>query len=383
MNANRTQRLKLIIAAILTITLVGMGLNLVFPLLSIRLANAGYSNLYVGVATAISGIANILIAPLIPGWARRFGVRRVILVALALSTLSICLFDFAPNEASDLALRFIFGAAIGALFLMSEYWINAAAPEARRGLVLGIYGSFLALGFAAGPLILELVGTAGPEPFYWGALIFVGAAVPVAVLAGGAPDMEEGSHASVLTFFIAVPIATLAGFLFGILEPSAFNLFPVYGLGIGLPLSHATALISAMALGNILQIPIGILSDRLDRRVMLLICGILGTMGAAVLPLLSAYPNGLFIGLIIWSGIASGLYTVGLTLLGARYRGADLAHANAAFIILYNAGMIVGPPLIGATMDAMPPQGFFVGMGGIFLIYSVVAGIRLSLNKPG
>uniref|UniRef100_UPI0013D393F4 MFS transporter n=1 Tax=Klebsiella pneumoniae TaxID=573 RepID=UPI0013D393F4 len=50
-------------------------------------------------------------------------------------------------------LRFVFGASLAVLFVLSEYWINAVAPEARRGLVLGIYATALSLGFAAGPQI--------------------------------------------------------------------------------------------------------------------------------------------------------------------------------------------------------------------------------------
>ena len=102
-----------------------------------------------------------------------------------------------------------------------------------------------------------------------------------------------------------------------------------------------------------------------------------------MLPLLSAWPWALLFGIFIWSGLASGFYTIGLTLLGARFRGADLAHANATFIILYNIGMLAGPPLVGAAMDLLPPHGFFWSLSVIFIVYSLLVSVRLALRKSG
>ena len=181
----------------------------------------------------------------------------------------------------------------------------------------------------------------------------------------------------------SVTIATIAGLLFGMIEPSAFNLLPLYGLGVGLPLASATALISAMALGNMLQIPLGILADRIDRRLMLLACAVIGGILTLSLPALSASPWALMIGIFVWSGLASGFYTIGLTLLGARFRGADLAHANATFVILYNIGLLVGPPIVGASMDFLPPHGFFWSLSVIFIGYAALVSARLALGRSG
>lgn len=376
-----SNRFRIIAAATMTVSLVGLTITLVFPYLSLKLAAAGYSKLYIGIATGVSGVANIMIAPIIPRLAQIFGVRNVILFSIALAIACLLLFDPFPHPVVDFILRFLTGAAIGTLFIMGEFWINAASPEKHRGLMLGIYGSFLAIGFASGPAILDLVGTQNPMALYIGAAIFAVAAIPIAFMTKDAPGLEGGSGANVWTFMIAAPIATLAGLLFGMVEPSAFNLLPLYGLGTGLSLPDATALISAMALGNMLTIPIGFIADRVDRRFMLLACGMIGMTGALLLPFLSHSPAWMFAGVLIWSGSASGLYTVGLTLLGARYHGADLAHANASFIILYNIGMLSGPPLVGAVMDRYPPHGFFLSLAALFTLYAAIVAGRLALRR--
>ena len=376
-------RLRIIAAATMTVALVGFSITLVFPYLALKLAAEGYSRLYIGVATGIGGIANILVAPLVPSLAKRFGVQSVIVAALLTATLCLLLFDPFPYPAIDLTLRFLTGAAIGSLFIMGEFWINAAAPDRHRGLILGIYGSFLAVGFAAGPAILDLVGTTTPTALWIGAAIFVAALLPIALMTKGAPGLEGGTGANVMSFLVSAPIATIAGLLFGMIEPSAFNLLPLYGLGVGLPLASATALISAMALGNMLQIPLGILADRIDRRLMLLACAVIGGILTLSLPALSASPWALMIGIFVWSGLASGFYTIGLTLLGARFRGADLAHANATFVILYNIGLLVGPPIVGASMDFLPPHGFFWSLSVIFIGYAALVASRLALGRSG
>ena len=376
-------RFRIIAAATMTVALVGFSITLVFPYLALKLAAEGYSRLYIGIATGIGGIANILVAPLVPSLAKRFGVQSVIVAALLTATLCLFLFDPFPYPAVDLTLRFLTGAAIGSLFIMGEFWINAAAPDQHRGLILGIYGSFLAIGFAAGPMVLDFVGTDTPAALHVGAGVFIAALLPVVLMTKGAPDLEGGSGANVMSFLLSAPIATIAGLLFGMIEPSALNLLPVYGLGIGLPLTEATALVSAMALGNMLQIPLGLLADRIDRRVMLLGCGLGGAVLALSLPALSATPWALLTGIFLWSGIASGFYTIGLTLLGARFRGADLAHANATFVILYSVGLLIGPPIVGAAMDALPPHGFFWSLSVIFIGYAALVASRLALGRSG
>ena len=369
-------RTRTLAAAILTIALVGMGLNLVFPLLAIRLSEEGYSAGFIGASTAIGGLANIVIAPFIPRLGRMIGLRGVVLGAIAVAIATILLFNTAPGLIAGLALRFLFGGAIGTLFVVSEFWINVVSPETHRGVVLGVYGSVLALGFAGGPALLTLVGTDGPAAFLVGAAIFLLAVLPVAMTTGTAPAMSEHSEAGFLTFLRLTPAAVLAGFVFGIVETSAYTLLPVYGLETGLTVADSALLVSAMALGNLLQIPLGILSDRFDRRRLLIACALAGALGCAIIPALSDRYEAVSIALFLWGGLTAGLYTIGLALLGSNWRGADLAHANATFVMLYSAGLVIGPPIVGKAMDFARPNGLFGAIGVLFLAYSVIVTFR-------
>jgi MFS family permease len=280
-------------------------------------------------------------------------------------------------------LRFAFSSALGVLFVLSEYWINTAAPPARRGFVMGIYATVLALGFAAGPGILSLVGTSGWPPYLVGAGLFALAALPLLLARGLSPEVGHGTGRTVASFLVAAPAATLAALVFGALETGAYALLPVYALRIGFEAENAAVLVTAVAAGNVVfQIPIGLLSDRVDRRLVLLTAAAAGLIGAVLVPPLSGNTPALLAVLFFWGGLTGALYTVGLAHLGARFTGADLASANAAFVILYNMGLIVGPPMVGFGMDAAPPHGFAWMLAAFCGVYvAVVLGRMFTVER--
>lgn len=372
------QTIASLAAAIACVVTVGIGLSLSIPLLSFALDAKGASRTLIGFNTAMPGVATLVCAPFISGWARRFGMAQTL--AASLATAAACLIAFNAVEPiwAWFPLRFVLGAALTVLFVLSEYWINAAAPESRRGLVLGIYATALSLGFALGPQVLSVLGTTGWAPYAAGALILVLAGIPIAVAGGRAPPIEDHPSAGFLSFFWLVPSATLAALVFGAAETSAIALLPLYGIAIGLETGAAIGLVSAFVLGNVLfQIPMGIVSDRTDRRYVLLFCGMAGVVGMGTMTLVTLPPAGIFVVLMVLGGLVAGLYTVGLAHLGSRFRGADLAQANAAFVVFYSIGLIVGPPLGGAGMDLWPPHGLPATLALLFLIYVVVVGIRI------
>lgn len=366
-------------SAIATVSIVGMGLSLTMTLLAVRLAEQGFSARAIGLNPTAAGIATLIGAAFVPAWARRLGVKGLLFVALLVSGVSLSAFTLTNDYWAWLLLRAVFGCALTALFVMSEYGINAIAPPAHRGFVLGLYATVLAAGFAAGPAILALVGTSGSAPFMLGVALFAVAAVPVLLGARQAPELESVPPVPVLVFLGAAPVATLAGLLHGAIETASMGLLPVYALQAGLGAETGAFLVSLFALGNVVfQLPIGYASDRLDRRKLLVTLAALGACGAFVLPVARATSFPLFCTLLaVWGGIVGSLYAVGLAHLGSRYKGAELASANAAFIMLYSVGMLAGPPIVGTGQDLLVPDGFFYSIALLLGLYLVLGRRRL------
>ncbi|HEX2556550.1 MAG TPA: MFS transporter [Microvirga sp.] len=360
-------------AAIACAAAVGVGLSLTIPLLSLEMERMGVSGGWIGANTAVAGVASLMVVPFVPRLAARFGVLPLLWASVALVVVSLVAFRVLFGFAWWFPLRFVFSSGLGVLFVLSEYWIASAAPPARRGLVMGIYATVLALGFAAGPAILLLVGTAGWAPYLTGAAVFALAALPLVLARGLSPEVGHGTRRGIASFLVAAPAATLAALVFGAIETGAFALLPVYALRLGFDAESAATLVSALAAGNVVfQIPLGLLSDRIDRRLVLLGAAASGVVGAALLPAIAAHPAALIAVLFAFGGLTGALYTVGLAHLGARFTGADLVSANAAFVLLYNVGLIVGPPVVGGAMDARPPHGFAGALAAFCALYLAV-----------
>ena len=359
-------------AAIATVSIVGIGLSLTIPLLSVRLEQAQAPAWFNGLNTAVAGLATLVGAPFAPRVAQRLGVWTLLIAALAGAILSLLAFAATDRPMLWLALRLPLGLALTTLFVIGEYWVVAAAPPARRGLVMGVYSTVLSLGFAIGPALLMLVGTQGAAPILAGAALFALAGLPVALARGKTPELEPSAPAPpVLRFLAAAPIATLAALVFGAVETGGMGLFPVYAIRAGFGAETGPLLVALVAVGNmIFQIPIGHLADRTDRPRFLLILAGLGLAGALALPFAARFglaPLGAL--LVVWSGLVSGLYTVGLAHLGARFTGTELASANAAFVMFYSMGMLAGPPGLGLALDVWPPDGLFHGLAALFALY--------------
>ncbi|MER0238117.1 MFS transporter [Fulvimarina sp. MAC8] len=366
-------------AAIASISAVGIALGLGLPLLSVILERRGISASLIGANTAVAGLASLIAAPLITPIARRLSVRLTMLIAILASALSAVGFYVFEAFWTWFPLRLVFHFSITALFILSEFWINAAAPPRSRGFVLGIYATVLSLGFALGPYIFSVVGSVGFMPFGIGAGVILFAAFPLLLAWNRQPPLERrGNDRSFWRYIWVIPTATGAVLVFGAVEAGGFALFPVFGNRIGFTESAAAQLLTAIGLGNVvMQIPIGLLSDRVkDRRTLLAIFATVGLIGTLFLPALSTSWTLMAGVLFLWGGVVAGLYTVGLAHLGSKLSGSDLAAANAAFIFCYSAGMLVGPQVIGSGMDIFGPNGFAWSLAIFFGAYMILVASR-------
>jgi MFS family permease len=369
-----------IAAAIASISVVGIAIGLGVPLLSVILESRGHSATMIGLNTAVAGLASIAAAPLATPLAMRFGVVWTMLVMIVVGAFAFLGFYFAPSFWMWFPLRAILHVALTVLFILSEFWISISAPPRRRGFVLGVYATVLSLGFAFGPWLYAQIGSAGFLPFGVAFALVLLAAIPVLAAAGESPKIHAGDGpVGFFRYIWLVPTATAAVLVFGAVETGGFALFPIYGHRIGYSEPDAALLLSMIGLGNVvLQIPLGMLSDRIgDRRILLVACAVVGLAGMLSLPWLSTSWTITAAMLFVWGGAVAALYTIGLTHLSSRLTGRELASANAAFVFCYGLGMLVGPQAIGIGMDLIGPDGFGYSLASFFALYIALAALRI------
>ncbi|RYG65251.1 MFS transporter, partial [bacterium] len=202
-------------AAIASISAVGIALGLGLPLLSVILENRGISPTMIGFNSAVAGIASLVAAPLVTPIARRIGVRTTMILSILAAAASALGFYYLVPFWTWFPLRLVFHFSITALFILSEFWINAAAPPRRRGLILGIYATFLSLGFAAGPWIFSQIGSDGFLPFGIGASVILASLIPLLLAWNREPLIGDRQAGSFWRYLFAVPTATAAVLVFG------------------------------------------------------------------------------------------------------------------------------------------------------------------------
>jgi MFS family permease len=372
----REQRLSLAaIYACVFANGVGMGLSL--PLLSLIMERNGVSATLNGANATFGALAMIVASPFIPGIAARVGTVKFLSLCYAVAAAALVSFRATNELAVWFVLRFILNTALQGLFIVSEVWINQIATDANRGRLVAIYASIFSGGFALGPLIIQGLGTKGWAPFIAGAAAMLAAMLPLLAARRVVPPVEHAPASAMFGFVLRSPSAAAAGLGYGAIEACAGAFLTVYAVRLGSLETEATLLVAALGLGNMLLVPLlGWLADKIDRRLVLIICGLMGLLGAALLPLTNGAGPAALALIFVWGGFIAGLYAVGLAHLGSNFKGGELAAANAAFAVLYAIGVLVGPSLGGIGMDLWNPHGLPVVLGLISAILVAIIGYR-------
>ncbi|KUM26204.1 hypothetical protein AU467_22815 [Mesorhizobium loti] len=366
-----------ITGVIATVSVFAIAQGLSYPLLSFILQRQGVSPAVIGLSAAMTPVGFILSSPLIPGLARRFGAGRTALSCAVLSALVLALIGWTQDVYLWFPLRFLIGMVTNPLYVLSEIWVIALAPPSRRGRVMGIYSTIISAGFAAGPLCLLAVGTEGWPPFLVGIFAFFFCGACLAVVVKRLPTVvEAGENVSVLGFMplawlLLSAVVVAAGFEQGILA-----LLPVYGTHYGIPEARMSALLSMMIAGNIaMQVPLGLLAERLTARLVRFGCVAVTILGCVLLPVLIETPL-IWPSVFIWGAVSYGIYTMSIIELGERFAGSALVAGNAAFSLMWGVGGILVPPLTGSVMDVIGAAGLPVTLGAICAALAATTIIR-------
>jgi MFS family permease len=363
-----------LVAAIAAISVFGLALGLMFPLLSLILEQRGVGADLIGYNSAMSPLGIVIAGFLIPAIVRRFGVKPVVLGAAAAAAAIVLAYRAFPDLASWFALRLAQGMCVAVLFSLSESWVVHFAEGRYRGRIVAVYNSVLALTFASGPAIIAQTGIEGWTPFLIGAAVLVAAMVPMALVRVGS-DGEMSRPASFSTFAPKAPVLLAAVGVFAIFDAATLGFLPVYAVRKGLDLATAATTLTALIAGNIvLQYPIGWLADQIPRRAVMAACGAL----TAALALLLPWTMGswwMWPVLIVMGATGYSVYSMALATLGDRFKGSELA-GTSAFATMWGAGALLGALMAGWAIEAFGPDGFAYALAATFVVFLAVMTLR-------
>ena len=372
--AQRRLSLCIVMAAA---TAVAVTLGLTWPLLSLILESQGVDEGLIGLSSASQMLAIVVVVPLTPVLVTRLGTLRLIGLSVALAVATLLLLPAFPDVYAWFPIRFVLGGSVEILLIACDIWVNQAADDRRRGRTVGLYILVLSAGFAVGPLIISITGITGWAPFVIGAAIIGAGAVPLAFARGIVPPIEGRPSGRLFHFVRIAPTLMFAGVMFGLIESAMLPFLPLYGLAHGLSEAASVTTLTALIGGSVAgQLPIGWLAERLDRRLMIVGCAVVTLAGSLALPAVIGERALLWPVMAVTGAGVGGFYTIAMVMMGERFRGADLAAVNTAFVFVWGLGSIAGPTVAGGAMEIWGAEAMPLLVAGLCLVYLPVAVAR-------
>ena len=351
--------------------------SICMPLLSLILEQRETPSWLIGLNNAASPAGLLIVTifmPRIVGW---LGTMRALYFAFFAMVLPVALLPVFDDVWAWFPLRFLLGIGIGVHWVVSETWISTLVDDRIRGRVMAVYVMSLSAAYLAGLPVLLVVGTQGVEPFVIIVTILCVAITPLVMARNLAPRITTQAGFSLFAAARRAPATMVAALVDGLVMGALFVFFLIYVGRQGYTEDEAIVLLIVMATGNvILQYPVGMLADRADKRVLLVVFALLVSLFTAIFPFVLHHPLLLWPALFFWGGIMGGIYTCGLAQIGQRFRPSELAPANSTFIFVYELGHLLGPPAAGYAMVLWNPHGLiaFCVAGGLF--FALFATIR-------
>lgn len=295
----------------------------------------------------------------------------------AATTLAYAAF-FSPT--AWLILRIVNGFCIAGMTATIESWMNTRSNNETRGRVLGFYMLTFYLAVASGQTSVNLADVGSSDLFMLAASLIGLSLIPIAMTSLGEPNLSDSRPLSVKSLFSASPVGVVGAAVAGLMVGSFYALGVVFALKIGLSVSQAALFMSAVVLGGlILQLPMGVLADRFDRR--LVMSGTLLAVGAAWGTLSSFVAAGLpFAALLImavaFGGAMSSVYPLCVAQTFDRLERKYYIAAAGSLLMVYSAGATIGPLIASALMAIYGPSSFFLFEAAVAVLYAGFVLIR-------
>jgi MFS family permease len=308
---------------------------------------------------------------------RRVGHVRVFAGLASLISAAFILYGALPVAWAWVMMRLLAGFCFSGIYIVVESWLNDRATNETRGQALSLYMVVQMIGVIAGQGLLTLADPADYTLFVVMSVLVSVALVPILLTASPAPAFQTSKPMTLPELFRISPLGCVATFLLGGVFSAMFGMAAVYGSLSGLSVPQISLLVALIYLGGLLfQYPVGWLSDRMDRRrLIVLVCAMgVGACTLAVLGKMAFGPIAPLLAVLLIGGSVNPLYSLAVAHTNDYLQPDDMASASAGLMFLNGVGAVGGPLAVGFLMGAIGAYAYFLFIGallGLIMLYGL------------
>jgi MFS family permease len=312
----------------------------------------------IGTGWAVGFVAGCLVVPAI---VQRVGHIRSYGVMASLAAVAILLNLLIISPISWILLRALSGFCFAGAFMIVESWLNERATPQNRGTIFSVYQIVNFVALTAGQLTLAIREPTDHFFFTIGAILYCLAILPTALSRAESPRPLKTARLDVRALFANSPVAAVGCFLIGNVNGAFGTLGAVYGNQIGLSIASVAFMMAGSLLGgSVIQFPLGWLSDRTDRRRVLVATAFGATLICIVLLVVQPRSPGLVIGLILlFGGMIYPMYALAVAHANDFAASDDFVKIAGGLLLIYGVGTMSGPLFGAIAMEWISAEGLF------------------------
>jgi MFS family permease len=312
---------------------------------------------------------------------KRVGHVRVFAALASTVSAAFVLYAAAPSPAAWIVIRLIVGFCFAGIYVTAESWLNEASTNETRGKALSLYMIVQMLGIISAQALLTLGDASGYSLFVVMSVLVSISFLPILLTVSAAPAFDRTKPMTLRQLFAISPLGCVGTFLLGGVFAAIFAMASVYGTEKGLSVNQIALFVGVIYFGGLIALfPIGWLSDRSDRRKLIMALTLFGAafaIGGVVFA--DDFAVVLLVGLVL-GAVANPLYSLLIAYTNDFLDQSDMAAASGGLLFINGLGAISGPLLIGWLMTAFGPDAFFGFVGLLFALIAVYAGYRMTVR---
>ncbi len=364
------------------ILLIGHGLQGV--LVPVRADIEGFGTDAIGAFGAVYFLGFLVGCWLGPRLILRVGHIRGYAAAAAVGALAILAMSLTPNLWSWLLARFLIGVALSGLYMIIESWLNDSAPQPQRGQIFAIYMIVNFVAIAIGQLLLAAGDPATMVLFTLAGMAFVLSMIPVSLTRSTQPAALAQVDIDLRGLWQVSPVAMAGAVLCGAAHGGFWMLAPVFAQQRGLSIEDVALFMSISVLGGALaQWPLGWISDRVDRRLVVLVASCV-TIALGLFMALMPFERSLAL-MLLTAAFGAGLlpqYSLLVAHANDHTPSDAFVRTSSTLLFTFGAGSLLGPVIGGRLMGWLGPNGLLVHILAALLILSLFIVARRFMRAP-